>query len=78
MISLWLFYYDPIFVNYEGAISFCLEFLILFFVFRRYRVKKNASWGKVVGILVIAEILYFGLIFLPLAMYKIYLQGGPM
>ena len=55
----------------------CLEFLILFFVFRRYRVKKNASWGKVVRMLVIADTLYFGLLLL-IWYVLVRLQYGPL
>ena len=48
-------------------IAWFLEFLILFFLVRRYRTKKNASWGKVIVIVVITDLLYlvagFGLIY---------------
>ena len=48
-------------------IAWFLEFLILFFVVRRFRTKKNASWGKVIVIVVITDLFYlvagFGLIY---------------
>ena len=62
----------------EGIILICLELLILLFLFRRYRVKKNASWGKVVGILVIADILYFIPVYSIIGMYALSLRFGPM
>ena len=52
-------------------IAWFLEFLILFFLVRRYRTKKNASWGKVIVIVVITDLLYlvagFGLIYVLVA-----------
>ena len=45
-------------VSVMDTIFSCLELLILFFLFRRYRVKKNASWGKVIVIVVITDLLY--------------------
>ena len=47
-------------------IAWFLEFLILFLLFRRYRIKKRASWGKVIVILVFTDLLYLavGAIFL--------------
>jgi hypothetical protein len=39
-------------------IAWFVEFLILFFLFRRNRIKKRASWGKVIVILVFADLLY--------------------
>ena len=48
-------------------IAWFLEFLILFFLVRRYRTKKNASWSKVIVIVVITDLFYliagFGLIY---------------
>ena len=35
-----------------------IEFLILYFLVRRYRTKKNASWGKVIVVVVITDLLY--------------------
>ena len=39
-------------------IAWFLEFLILFFLVRRYRTKKNASWSKVIVIVVFTDLLY--------------------
>ena len=39
-------------------IAWFVEFLILFFLLRRYRTKKNASWGKIIVVLVITDLLY--------------------
>ena len=39
-------------------IAWFLEFLILFFLVRRYRTKKRASWGKVIVIVVFTDLLY--------------------
>ena len=39
-------------------IAWFLEFLILFLLLRRYRIKKRASWGKVIVIVVITDLLY--------------------
>ena len=39
-------------------IAWFLEFLILFFLVRQYRTKKNASWGKVIVIVVITDLFY--------------------
>ena len=48
-------------------IAWFLEFLILFFLVRRYRTKKNASWSKVIVIVVITDLFYliagFGMIY---------------
>ena len=52
-------------------IAWFLEFLILFFLVRQYRTKKNASWGKVIVIVVITDLFYlvagFGLIYVLVA-----------
>ena len=52
-------------------IAWFLEFLILFFLVRRYCTKKNASWGKVIVIVVITDLFYlvagFGLIYVLVA-----------
>ena len=52
-------------------IAWFLEFLILFFLVRRYRTKKNASWSKVIVIVVITDLFYlvagFGLIYVLVA-----------
>ena len=39
-------------------IAWFLEFLSLFFLVRRYSTKKNASWGKVIVVVVITDLLY--------------------
>ena len=39
-------------------VAWFVEFLILFLLFRRYRIKKRASWGKVIVILVFTDLLY--------------------
>ena len=39
-------------------IAWFLEFLILYFLVRRYRTRKNASWGKVIMVVVITDLLY--------------------
>ena len=39
-------------------LAWFLEFLILYFLVRRYRTKKNASWGKVIVVVVITDLLY--------------------
>ena len=39
-------------------IAWFVEFLILFFLLKRYRTKKNASWGKVIVVLVFTDLLY--------------------
>jgi hypothetical protein len=62
-------------------IAWFVEFLILFFLLRRYRIKKNASWGKVIVIVVITDLLYlvagFILIYLLVAtsLWVAYPQG---
>ena len=52
-------------------IAWFLEFLILFLLFRRYRIKKRVSWGKVIVILVFTDLFYlvagFGLIYVLVA-----------
>ena len=52
-------------------IAWFLEFLILYFLVRQYRTKKNASWGKVIVVVVITDLLYlvagFGLIYVLVA-----------
>ena len=39
-------------------VTWLVEFLILFFLYRRYRIKKRASMGKVIVILVFTDPLY--------------------
>ena len=39
-------------------IAWFLEFLILYFLVRRYRTRKKASWGKVIMVVVITDLLY--------------------
>jgi hypothetical protein len=62
-------------------IAWFVEFLILFFLLRRYRIKKNASWGKVIVVFVITDLLYlvagFILIYLLVAtsLWVAYPQG---
>ena len=62
-------------------IAWFVEFLILFFLLRRYRTKKNASWGKVIVVLVITDLLYlvagFALIYVLVAtsLWMAYPQG---
>ena len=62
-------------------IAWFVEFLILFFLLRRYRTKKNASWGKVIVVFVITDLLYlvagFILIYLLVAtsLWVAYPQG---
>jgi hypothetical protein len=62
-------------------IAWFVEFLILFFLLRRYRIKKNASWGKVIAVFVITDLVYlvagFILIYLLVAtsLWVAYPQG---
>ena len=39
-------------------IAWFVEFLILFVLFRCYRIKKRASWGKAIVILVFTDLFY--------------------
>ena len=39
-------------------IAWFVEFLILFFLYRRYRIKKRLAWSQVILIFVLADLLY--------------------
>ena len=39
-------------------VAWFVEFLILFLLYRRHRIKRNATWRKVIVVFVITDLLY--------------------
>ena len=48
-----------------------VEFLILFFLYKRYRIRKRLAWSKVIQIYVLTDLLYLvvGYLLLSVLMY---------